>query len=72
MRLVISQSKKPGMPKLERIGALKFLPTSTLTGEEEKKPFKREAKAVAALNHPNIYHIYAIDEADDQLFIAME
>jgi serine/threonine protein kinase len=40
--------------KLERIVALKFLPTSTLTGEEEKKRFKREAKAAAALNHPNI------------------
>jgi eukaryotic-like serine/threonine-protein kinase len=58
--------------KLERVVALKFLPTNTLTGEEEKKRFKREAKAAAALNHPNICHIYAIDEADDLLFIAME
>ncbi len=58
--------------KLERLVALKFLPTNTLTGAEEKKRFKREAKAAAALNHPNICHIYAIDEADDQLFIAME
>jgi serine/threonine-protein kinase len=58
--------------KLERVVALKFLPTNTLTGAEEKKRFKREAKAAAALNHPNICHIYAIDEANDQLFIAME
>ena len=58
--------------KLERTVALKFLPTNTISGEKEKKRFKREAKAAAALNHPNICHIYAIDEADDQLFIAME
>jgi hypothetical protein len=38
--------------RLERVVALKFLLTSTLTGEEEKKRFKREAKAAAALNHP--------------------
>ncbi|MCH7755759.1 protein kinase [candidate division KSB1 bacterium] len=39
---------------------------------EEKKRFKREAKAAASLNHPNIATIFAIDEADDQTFIAME
>ena len=31
---------------------------------KRKKRFKREAKAVAALNHPNIAHIYAIDEEE--------
>jgi serine/threonine protein kinase len=58
--------------RLERIVALKFLSSHAIAGEEEKKRFKREAKAAAALNHPNICHIYAIDEADDRLFIAME
>ncbi len=58
--------------KLDRVVALKFLPTNTLTGAEERKRFKREAKTAAALSHPNICHIYAIDEADEQLFIAME
>jgi serine/threonine-protein kinase len=58
--------------RLERVVALKFLSSHAIAGEEEKKRFKREAKAAAALNHPNICHIYAIDEADDRLFIAME
>ena len=31
--------------RLERTVALKFLPTNTISGEEEKKCFKREAKA---------------------------
>lgn len=58
--------------RLERIVALKFLSSNAVAGEEEKKRFIREAKAAAALNHPNICHIYAIDEVDEQLFIAME
>ncbi len=57
--------------KLERTVALKFLSLASI-GDEEKKRFKREAKAAASLNHPNIATIFAIDEADDQTFIAME
>ena len=57
--------------KLERTVALKFLSLASI-GDEEKKRFKREAKAAASLNHPNIATIFAIDEVDDQTFIAME
>jgi len=57
--------------KLERTVALKFLSLTSI-GDEEKKRFKREAKAAASLNHPNIATVFAIDEADDQTFIAME
>ena len=57
--------------KLERTVALKFLCLTSM-GDEEKKRFKREAKAAASLNHPNIATIFAIDETDDQTFIAME
>ena len=57
--------------KLQRQVALKFLSLTSI-GDEEKKRFKREAKAAASLNHPNIATIHAIDEADEQTFIAME
>ncbi len=57
--------------KLERTVALKFLSLTSIA-DEEKKRFKREAKAAASLNHPNIATIFAIDEVDDQTFIAME
>ena len=57
--------------KLERTVALKFLSLTSI-GEEEKKRFKREAKAAASLNHPNIATIHAIEEVDDVTFIVME
>ena len=58
--------------KLDRFVALKFLPQYLSQDEETKKRFNHEAKAASALNHPNIATIYEIDEADGQMFIAME
>jgi serine/threonine-protein kinase len=58
--------------ELDRKVALKFLSSSAIAGAEEKKRFKREAKAAAALNHPNIAYIHAINEVDGQMFLAME
>ena len=58
--------------KLDRNVALKFLPQHLSQAEEQKKRFIHEAKAASALNHPNIATIYEIDEADGQIFIAME
>src|SRR5687767_1343667 len=58
--------------KLDRRVALKVLPTEVAAKRERMDRFVREAKAAAALNHPNIAHVYEIDEADGQHFIAME
>jgi len=63
--------------KLDRTVALKFLPQHMLGNDEEKARFYREARATAALNHPNITTIYEIDETGDassgvQTYIAME
>ena len=57
--------------KLERPVALKFLAAQLLEDEEARERFTREAKAAAALDHPNICTIHEIDEADGQTFLAM-
>ena len=57
--------------KLERTVALKFLASDRLEDEEHKARFRREARAAAALDHPNICTVYEIDEADGQTFLAM-
>jgi Tol biopolymer transport system component/serine/threonine protein kinase len=58
-------------PKLRRRVALKVLPPE-LDTEERRRRFEREARALAALNHPNIVHVYSIEESRGVHFIAME
>src|SRR5579871_70395 len=48
-------------PKLERDVAIKVLPESVAGSPERLARFEREAKVLAALNHPNIAQIYAVE-----------
>ncbi len=58
--------------KLSRKVALKVLPPEMAENAERRARFEREAKAVAALNHPNIVTIYSVEEAEGVHFITME
>src|SRR5687768_1827919 len=58
--------------KLDRKVALKVLPAELASNQDRMRRFTQEAKAAAALNHPNIAHIYEIGEHDGTSFIAME
>ena len=58
--------------KLDRKIALKVLPPEMAESEERRARFKREAKAIAALNHPNIVTVHSVEEADGVHFITME
>ncbi len=71
MKAAWVSSTKPKTPKLKRPGALKFLAAHLLNDKEIRARFTREAEAAAALNHPNICHVYEIDEAEGKTFISM-
>jgi len=62
--------------KLERPVALKLIRLDNTTdiqeAEERIARFRREAKAIARLNHPNIVSLYDYDEADGMLYMIME
>jgi serine/threonine protein kinase/Tfp pilus assembly protein PilF len=58
--------------KLDRSVAIKFLPPHLSASSENQSRFMQEAKAAAALNHPNILGVYEIDEQNGSLFFAME
>ncbi len=58
--------------KLDRKVALKILRADVGTNRDRMERFVREAKSAAALNHPNIAHIYEIGESDGTHYIAME
>ena len=58
--------------KLDRKVALKILPADLASNQDRMRRFVQEAKAAAALNHPNIATIHEIGEHDGTHFIAME
>ncbi|MGE5358370.1 MAG: protein kinase domain-containing protein [Bacteroidales bacterium] len=58
--------------RLGRDVAIKVLPPGAALDPERRARFEREARAIAALNHPNIVTIHAVEEADGIPFFAME
>jgi serine/threonine protein kinase len=59
-------------PRLGREVAIKVLPTHYLTDPDRLERFQREARAAAALNHPNVVVIYDTGTSDGVPFIASE
>ncbi|HSS20344.1 MAG TPA: protein kinase [Pyrinomonadaceae bacterium] len=57
---------------LNRDVALKILPTELAIRGDRMLRFMQEAKAAAALNHPNVAHVYEIGEHEGVPFISME
>jgi eukaryotic-like serine/threonine-protein kinase len=58
--------------RLGRTVALKALAPKYVTDPARRERLRREARAAAALTHPGIATVYALEEFDDQIFIAGE
>ena len=58
--------------KLGREVALKLLPAEMARDSERLARFQREARSLAALNHPHIVTIFSVEEADGFHFLTME
>ena len=58
--------------KLGREVAIKVLPSQLAEGAERLERFEREAKALAALNHPHVATLYGMERHDGVPFLAME
>jgi len=58
--------------RLERDVALKVLPELVASHPDRLARFEREAKTVAALNHPNIVTLHSIEDAGGVRFLTME
>src|SRR5579864_7444215 len=58
--------------KLGREVALKVLPGAFARDPERMARFAREAQLLASLNHPNIAHIYGLEDSTDKHALVME
>jgi len=58
--------------QLERDVAIKVLSDALVRQPENLARFAREARALAAVNHPNIAAIYGLDEKDGMRFLVLE
>ena len=58
--------------RLGRVVALKMLPPAFSRDPVARERLSREARAAAALSHPSIATVYALEEIDGDLFIASE
>src|SRR6185436_2525063 len=57
---------------LKRDDALKMLPDDLASDPDRLARFQREAQLLASLNHPNIAHVYGLEQADGVQALVME
>jgi serine/threonine protein kinase len=68
----MAQVYKAYHPSLDRYAAIKVLRSDLVEEAEFLARFRREARAVAALRHPNIVQVFDFDVHDDLYYMVME
>ena len=59
-------------PKLQRVVAVKVLAPEVAVAPLARKRFEREARSAAAVSHPHVVVIHAVDEAHNPPYLVME
>jgi Protein kinase domain len=57
--------------RLDRVVALKVIAPELAADEEFRERFQREARLLAAVDHPHVIPVYEADESDEELFLSM-
>jgi hypothetical protein len=68
----MGQVYKGHHPRLDRTVAIKVLAESLAADEDFRRRFEREARAVAALKHPNIVQVFDFGDVDGKYYMVME
>jgi serine/threonine protein kinase len=68
----MAQVYKAYHPTLDRYAAIKVLRSDLVEEEEFLSRFRREARSVASLRHPNIVQVFDFDVQDDLYYMVME
>jgi eukaryotic-like serine/threonine-protein kinase len=58
--------------RLDRVVAIKVLPSDLCVSPERKQRFEREARAISSLNHPNICTVHDVGSQDGIEYLVME
>ncbi len=59
-------------PSLQRLVAIKVLAPALASNQKARRRFLREARAAAAINHPNVITIHGVDEQNGMPYLVME
>ena len=57
--------------RLDRTVAIKVLPQYRSSDPQRRQRFEREARAISALHHPNIWHLYDVGSQDGTDYLVM-
>ena len=67
-----ARSIAPADTNLKREVAIKVLPAHVATDPDRLARFRREAELLAALNHPNIAHVFGLETPNERPALVME
>src|SRR5437588_59512 len=69
---VLGRAYRARQEGLNRLVALKMILSGAHAGEEEVARFRREAEAIARMQHPNVVQVFEVGDHDGRPYFSME